>query len=206
MSSSKFRKRRQRKQKSNTKKIALIIALLAIAVIVIAVYNMPLDTSEEETLELTQTKVLFVTSMGNITIQLRDDMPITTTNFKNLVYQGIYNNTIFHRVIADFMIQGGDPNGNGISDDGLSTIEDEFTDTNENNRGTIAMANTGEEDSGCSQFFINVVDNSYLDDVHPVFGEVIDGMDVVDAISIVETDSDDKPVTDVTLISATLID
>jgi peptidylprolyl isomerase len=192
----------------------LAVALLAVVISAVVIYSMagtPIPgEEEEETPELTQSKVLLVTSMGDITIQLRDDMPITTTNFKNLVHQGVYNNTTFHRVIADFMIQGGDPNGNGISDDGIATIQDEFTDTNENDRGTIAMANLGEDhpNSGCSQFFINVVDNNYLDPLHPVFGEVIDGMDVVDAISNVATDGEpyNEPLEEVTLISATLID
>ena len=213
MPSKTSRKRRPRKQKTDTKKIIAIIALLAVIAVIVG-YVMLNDnsSSQEEEIELTQMKVLFETSMGNITIQLRDDMPITTTNFKNLVHAGKYDNTIFHRVIADFMIQGGDPNGNGASDDGIPTIADEFTDTNENNIGTIAMAKLSDqygnmiENSGSSQFFINVADNDYLDDGYSVFGEVVDGMDVVDTISKVSTDDNDKPFEDVTLIRATLID
>ncbi|MGD9131665.1 MAG: peptidylprolyl isomerase [Candidatus Bathyarchaeota archaeon] len=159
-------------------------------------------------------KVLLETSMGNITIQLRDDMPITTENFKNLIQQGLYDGTIFHRVKADFMIQGGDPTGTGYGDPSIPDIQDEFSENPENNkneRGTIAMANTGKPNSGSSQFFINVVYNSHLDDLHPVFGEVIKGMDVVDKISEVATDGDpptgaNKPLEDVTLIRAQFID
>ena len=210
MCPSKSRNRRPRKKKSNTKTIILVVAVLAVIIGSIVVYNMTNNNSasaeqQDETPELTQKKVLFETSMGNITIQLRDDMPITTSNFKNLVNTGVYDDTIFHRVIADFMIQGGDPNGNGLSDDGIATIPDEFTDTNENNRGTIAMANAG-ANTGSSQFFINVVDNNYLDEDHPVFGEVIDGMTVVDDISNVATDANDRPIEPVTIIKATLID
>jgi peptidylprolyl isomerase len=210
MCPSKSRNRRPRKKKSNTKTIILVVAVLAVIIGSIVVYNMTNNNSanaeqQDETPELTQTKVLLETSMGNITIQLRDDMPITTSNFKNLVNTGVYDDTIFHRVIADFMIQGGDPNGNGLSDDGIATIPDEFTDTNENNRGTIAMANAG-ANTGSSQFFINVVDNNYLDEDHPVFGEVIDGMTVVDDISNVATDANDRPIEPVTIIKATLID
>jgi peptidylprolyl isomerase len=150
-------------------------------------------------------KVMLVTSMGNIMIELRDDMPITTTNFKKLVQQGVYDNTIFHRVIDGFMIQGGDPTGTGYGDPSIPNIQDEFTDNNKNNRGTIAMANTGAPNSGSSQFFINVVDNNYLDDAHPVFGTVIDGMDVVDAISKVATDGNDRPLADVTLITVDFV-
>jgi len=152
-----------------------------------------------------QMKVLLETSMGTITIQLRDDMPITTTNFKNLVQQGVYDGTIFHRVIAKFMIQGGDPTGTGYGDPSIPNIPDEFTTNNKNEIGTIAMANAG-ANTGSSQFFINVEDNSHLDDAHPVFGEVIDGMDIVDAISKVDTDTNNKPLEAVTIIKAQLID
>ena len=214
MPSKTSRKRRPRKQKTNYTRIVAIVALLAVVAVVITyvMLNNDNSTPEEVDEELTQMKVLLETSMGNITIQLRDDMPITTANFKKLVHDGTYDNTIFHRVIADFMIQGGDPNGNGLSDDGLASIKDEFTDTNENNRGTIAMAKLGDsagnviEDSGCSQFYINVVNNNGLDDDYSVFGEVIDGMTVADDISIVETDAYDKPLEEVILIRATLID
>lgn len=150
-------------------------------------------------------KVLLVTTMGNITIQMYDDMPITTGNFKNLTRLGVYDGTIFHRVIDGFMIQGGDPTGTGVGDPNIAAIPDEFTEHNRNNRGTIAMANTGEANTGSSQFFINLVDNNYLDDKHPVFGQVIDGMDVVDAIGKVETDSSDKPLQDVSITRAMLV-
>lgn len=147
-------------------------------------------------------KVLLQTSMGNITIQLRTDMPITTGNFKNLVQQGVYDGTIFHRVINNttpYMIQGGEPMGTSIP-----AIPDEFTSSNHNNRGTIAMANAG-ANTGSSQFFINTANNNYLDSAHPVFGEVTDGMDVVDAISNVPRDQNDKPLTNVTIIKAEIL-
>jgi peptidylprolyl isomerase len=142
-------------------------------------------------------KVLLVTSMGNITIELFDDMPITTWNFRSLVKQGLYDETIFHRVIDNFMIQGG-----AIPD--IPSIQDEFTDHNRNYRGTVAMANAG-ANTGSSQFFINLVDNNYLDDQHPVFGRVIAGMDVVDAIGKVATDPNNKPLQDVRIIKAEFI-
>jgi peptidylprolyl isomerase len=154
--------------------------------------------------EPVQGKVLLQTSMGNITIQLRDDMPITTANFKKLVQQGTYDGTIFHRVIADFMIQGGDPTGTGQGDPSIPAISDEFTSNNRNDRGTVAMANAG-PNTGSSQFFINVVNNNYLDSKHPVFGTVIQGMDVVDAISKVTTDANDRPLEEVRIIKAELV-
>jgi peptidylprolyl isomerase len=149
--------------------------------------------------------VILQTSMGNITIQLKEDMPITVGNFKNLLDQGVYDNIIFHRVIDGFMIQGGDPTGTGFGDPSIPYIKDEFTDDNRNDRGTIAMANKGFSNSGSSQFFINLVNNNYLDDKHPVFGKVIEGMDVVDAIAKVATDANDKPIEDVTIINAQVI-
>jgi peptidylprolyl isomerase len=188
--------------------MVLILALLAVIAMVVVAYSMlgnDLGSSEN----VLSSKVQFETSMGNITIQLRDDMPITTENFKNLVQQGTYEGTIFHRVIDEFMIQGGDPTGTGYGDPSMPNIKDEFSEKAENNknrRGTVAMANTGAPNSGSSQFFINVVYNSHLDNVHPVFGEVIEGMEVVDRISEVATDANDRPLEEVTLIKAQLVD
>jgi peptidylprolyl isomerase len=151
----------------------------------------------------TTTKVLMKTTMGDIVIQLNSDMPITTGNFEKLVKQGFYNGVIFHRVIDGFMIQSGDPQGNGMGGPGY-TIKDEFTDHNRNDRGTIAMANAG-PNTGGSQFFINLVNNNFLDTKHPAFGKVVQGMDVVDKIAKVKTDANDKPLQDVKIISATVI-
>jgi peptidylprolyl isomerase len=150
-----------------------------------------------------QTKVLLQTNMGNITLQLYDDMPITAGNFKSLVEKGFYNGLIFHRVIDGFMIQGGDPEGTGMGGPGYY-IKDEFTEHNKNDRGTIAMANAG-PNTGGSQFFINLVTNNFLDEKHPVFGKVVDGMDVVDAIGKVKTDVNDRPQQDVKIVSARII-
>src|SRR5512147_2602159 len=148
-------------------------------------------------------KVLLHTSMGDVTLQLRNDMPITTGNFKNLVQQGTFNGTIFHRVINGFMIQGGDPTGTGYGDPSIPEIKDEFTRTNRNDRGTIAMANAG-PNTGSSQFFINQVNNNFLDSKHPQFGKVIAGMDVVDAVAKVKTNRNDKPLKNVTIINASV--
>jgi peptidylprolyl isomerase len=150
------------------------------------------------------TKVLLQTSMGDITIALRNDMPITTGNFKSLVQKGTYDGTIFHRVIPNFMIQGGDPTGTGYGDPSIPDIKDEFTKSNHNDRGTIAMANAG-PNTGSSQFFINVVDNNYLDAMHPVFGAIVSGMDVADKISKVKRNSNDKPKENVTIVTATIL-
>ncbi len=153
------------------------------------------------------TKVLMKTSMGDIEIELyTKQMPITAGNFKKLVEQGFYNGVIFHRVIDGFMIQGGDPTGTGSGGPGYE-IKDEFTKTalDENNRGTLSMVNIGRPNTGGSQFFINLVDNNHLDGKHPVFGRVTKGMDVVDKIAKVQTDSENKPLKDVVILEARVL-
>jgi len=141
--------------------------------------------------------------MGNITIALDPAMPLTAGNFETLVGKGFYDGVIFHRAMDGFMIQGGDPTGTGRGGPGY-VIPDEFTSANRNNRGTVAMANAG-PNTGGSQFFINLVDNNYLDTKHPVFGKVVGGMDVVDRIAKVPTDANDRPLQNVTIIKATMI-
>jgi peptidylprolyl isomerase len=166
------------------------------------------DTQQAGTVTMTpaeqpEKKVRLETNMGNITIALAPDMPITAGNFESLVNKGYYDGVIFHRVIDGFMIQGGDPTGTGSSGPGY-TIRDEFTTHNRNDRGTISMANAG-PNTGGSQFFINLVDNNFLDAKHPVFGKVVEGMDVVDAIGKVKTGPGDRPVQNVTIIRAVMI-
>ncbi len=145
------------------------------------------------------------TSMGDITIALYDDMPVTAGNFEKLVREGFYANITFHRVMDQFMIQGGDPTGTGMGGPGYE-IQDEFPAgrSNRNDRGTISMANAG-PNTGGSQFFINLVDNNYLDAKHPVFGKVVKGMEVVDAIGKVPVDARDRPVTPVVITSAEML-
>lgn len=198
------RVRRYRSRKS--KKPILIAGLLVAIVVIIIVAFIAMGTGGGSN----KNKVLLRTSIGDIVIQLRGDMPITTENFKNLVQQGKYDGTIFHRVIADFMIQGGQINSS------WPNIQDEFSSNNHNVIGTIAMAKTKEPNSATSQFFINVANNGVhsatFDTTYSVFGEVIEGMNVVDAISkvpVVEepiTHEVSKPVQNVILIKAELID
>jgi peptidylprolyl isomerase len=192
----------------------LILSLVAIISVIIVGYIVLGNNSEEKSTDgnenlSTKTTVRLETNRGDIVIELRDDMPITTSNFKKLIKEGVYDNTIFHRVIPDFMIQGGDPTGTGFGDPSIPNIDDEYSNNPENNknlRGTIAMANTGAPNSGSSQFFINIVYNSHLDNHHPVFGDVIQGMEVVDEISLVNTDSKDKPLEPITITQASIID
>ncbi len=151
-------------------------------------------------------KVLLKTNMGDIVIELYEDMPTTTWNFENLVKTGTYEGVIFHRIIPNFMIQGGDPTGTGYGDPKIPKIDDEFTHEggNKNDRGTISMANSG-PNTGSSQFFINLVDNNFLDTKHPAFGKVVEGMEVVDKIAKVKTGQGDRPIEEVKIIKAEII-
>jgi peptidylprolyl isomerase len=152
---------------------------------------------------ITMATILLQTTKGDITIELDNNMPLTAGNFRKLVEKGFYDGTIFHRVIPGFMIQGGDPEGTGMGGPGY-TIKDEFTRSNRNDRGTISMANAG-PNTGGSQFFINTVDNNFLDKKHPVFGKVTSGMEVVDAISSVPRDRSDRPRQDVKIVKAAVL-
>jgi peptidylprolyl isomerase len=205
-------KRKTYRSKSRkSRKLPIAIGLLAIIVVVTSVFYVFVMNNSSSPSTSAGEMVLLHTSMGDITVQLRDDRPITAGNFKNLIQQGVYDGTIFHRVIADFMIQGGDPTGTGVGDPSIPNIKDELDGDNHNNRGTIAMAKKSRPDgssqpnSGSSQFFINVVDNNYLDAEYSVFGTVVSGMDIVDAISNVATDANNKPLTNVIINKAEII-
>jgi peptidylprolyl isomerase len=182
--------------------ILLIIFLIFIgAMVTYSVINRP---STPETLA---TRVLLETSMGNITIELYNDMPITTGNFVNLTEHGVYDNTIFHRVVSGFVIQGGDPTGTGQGDPSIPAIRDELPNKHSNVIGAVAMANTGNPNTGSSQFFIDLVDNSAeLDSGYPVFGKVVGGMEAVAAIGTVQVDSNDRPQEPVTLIKVIVLE
>jgi cyclophilin family peptidyl-prolyl cis-trans isomerase len=139
-------------------------------------------------------KAVIETNMGDIKIDLFEkDAPLAVNSFKYLTDDGFYNGLIFHRVVNDFMIQGGDPEGNGTGGAGYS-FEDELNNGHDYEPGIIAMANSG-PDSNSSQFFITVstFKKEVLSSEHTVFGKVTEGMDVVDAISKVETNASDKP-------------
>jgi peptidyl-prolyl cis-trans isomerase B (cyclophilin B) len=133
------------------------------------------------------------TSAGAVTVELHDDdAPKTVENFRKLAGDGFYDGLIFHRVIRDFMVQGGCPEGTGTGGPGY-TFEDE---TNDHRivRGALAMANAGPNTNGSQFFIVTTAEAPWLDGKHTVFGAVVDGMDVVDAIEATETDADDRPV------------
>ena len=172
----------------------------------------PTATSTATSTSTTGTKVLLHTSAGDITIQLRTDKPTTTANFINIVQKGWYDGTTFHRVIAGFMIQGG-----AISQT-VPAIKDEIGTNNSNTKYTIAMAKTSSPNSATSEFFINAADNSGItypdgstfDGTYTVFGTVISGQSVVDAIANAPVTTNasgeqSQPVNPVTIIKASIV-
>ena len=171
---------------------------------------------------MANTQALLQTSKGDVKIELfTDELPITAGNFIKLAKSGFYDGLHFHRVIKGFMCQFGcphsrDPNspraGTGKGPEG--NIQDEHNENAKfsNEPGTLSMANTGAPNSGGSQFFINTVDNPYLDwfsggpSKHPVFGRITENLDVVQKIENTQTDAGDRPVTPVQMIKITVQD
>ena len=188
--------------------------ILAGFLLVIGVYFL---LNKEETMP----KVKITTSYGEIVIELdKENAPITTENFLSYVESGFYNETVFHRVISGFMIQGGGHLADMTpKDEKLDPIQNEANNGLKNNRGTIAMARTANPHSASSQFFINHADNDFLNFRnnqvdegwgYAVFGQVIEGMEVVDKIADVETGSvgpyQDVPVEAITVLKTEVID
>jgi peptidyl-prolyl cis-trans isomerase B (cyclophilin B) len=145
------------------------------------------------------------TSKGTLDVELfDDDAPKTVGNFRKLAADGFYDGVIFHRVIPDFMIQGGDPTGIGTGGPGYK-FEDEFND-HKVERGALAMANAGPNTNGSQFFIVTAKATPWLDGKHTVFGKVTKGLDVVDAIAGVDRDGRDRPHDDITIDSITLSD
>ena len=144
-------------------------------------------------------KVHFHTNLGDFTAELFEDKaPKTAGNFLELVEKGFYYGVIFHRVIDDFMIQGGDPTGTGMGGPGY-TIDDEFgPGLAHSSEGILSMANAG-PNTGGSQFFITLVPTPWLDGHHAIFGKITEGMDVVHKIGSTPTDFADRPLEDVVM-------
>ena len=149
---------------------------------------------------------VFTTNKGTFEVELFEDKaPITTKNFIDLVEKGFYDGLIFHRVIDGFMIQGGDPSGNGTGGPGYH-IPDEFhPELKHSDEGILSMANAG-PNTGGSQFFITLAPTPWLDNHHAVFGKVVEGMDVVREIGHTRTSYGDRPVHDVVIEKITLKD
>ena len=191
-----------------------LVYVLAVFLLVMGVYFL---LNKEEAMP----KVKMTTSYGEIVIELdKENAPITTENFLSYVESGFYNETVFHRVISGFMIQGGGHLADMTpKDEKLDPIQNEANNGLKNNRGTIAMARTANPHSASSQFFINHADNAFLNFRtnqvdegwgYAVFGQVIEGMEVVDKIADVETGSvgpyQDVPVEAITVLKTEVID
>ncbi len=218
-------KNTNRSKKKSNKTLFLAIGIVAIILVGVAAYVLggqpgsPASTvtpsptpSPVPSPNASPTRVLLQTTAGNITLELRTDKPITTTNFVNLIKEGLYDGTIFHRVMTGFMIQGGKNDSATVA-----TIPDEIGTNNRNTAYTIAMAKTSAPNSATSQFFINVADNGQkcapsFDATYTVFGQIISGKDVVDAIANASATANpynpseiSVPVHPVTVIKATVL-
>ena len=151
------------------------------------------------------TRATLHTTHGPIVLELFDeDAPKTVENFRRLAGEGFYDGTIFHRVIRDFMIQGGDPEGTGRGGPGY-TFEDEFN-QHKVERGAVAMANAGPDTNGSQFFLVTARQAPWLDGKHTVFGRVAEGMEVVDAIEAVPTGAQDRPTEEIRIERVSLAD
>lgn len=166
--------------------------------------NAPVAEPAKQTPAQANSIAKFETTKGNFTVELFEDKtPVTAKNFIDLANKGFYNGTLFHRVIDNFMIQGGDPQGNGTGGPGY-TIPDEFHPSlKHTGPGLLSMANRG-PNTGGSQFFITLAPTPWLDNKHAIFGKVIEGLDVVQKIGKVKTGANDKPVEDVVVKKITI--
>ena len=177
-----------------------------------------LSFSTEKTMSDTQTKVKLITTLGEVIIQLNTEKaPISSANFLTYVNEGFYNGTVFHRIIPDFMAQGGGFDTSFNQKAVHVPIKNEANNGLKNTRGTLAMARTNDPDSATAQFFINYKDNSFLNHTsqtssgwgYAVFGEVIEGMDVVDAMAKQATSNrgghQDVPKTDIIIEKAEVV-
>ena len=195
------------------KKLSVLLSIFAIVLIAFLIFS----NKELKAMDINMdTKTVKIqTSLGDITLELYSDKaPVTVKNFIEYVDSGHYNDTIFHRIIDGFMIQGGGYTENLTQKPTKDPIVNEANNGLKNKRGTIAMARTQVVDSATAQFFINVVDNPFLDfkNENPnefgycVFGKVVDGMDVVDMIKEVQTQSQgpyqDLPVKPIKIVNA----
>jgi peptidyl-prolyl cis-trans isomerase B (cyclophilin B) len=186
---------------------------------IILFFTTTLSFSTEKTMSDTQTKVKLTTNLGEIVIQLNTEKaPLSSANFLTYVNEGFYNGTIFHRIIPDFMAQGGGFDTSFNQKTVHAPIKNEANNGLVNSRGTLAMARTNDPNSATAQFFINYKDNSFLNHSsqtssgwgYAVFGEVIEGMDVVDAMAKEATGNrnghQDVPKSDIIIEKAEVID
>ena len=189
------------------KNILFILAIIAVSISI----NKSEGIAEDKVEKGGNPVVLIKTSKGDIKVELdKEKAPISVENFLSYVNDGYYNGSIFHRVIKNFMIQGGGFTADMKQKPTKDPIKNEAKNGLSNAKGTLAMARTSVVDSATSQFFINLIDNKFLDHGtrdygYAVFGKVIEGMDVVDKIAIVPTGYQDVPTETITIESITLV-
>ncbi|MAE13097.1 peptidylprolyl isomerase [Candidatus Woesearchaeota archaeon] len=196
--------------KETRRSIFLLSSVLIVLAVLIACQNKGIDTAvlaSDTIKETTQEKpnvnrfAIISTTQGTIEVQLfTEKAPETTKNFIDLVNRKFYDDTIFHRVIPGFMIQGGDPTGTGTGGPGYTILDEFHPDLKHNAKGILSMANSG-PNTGGSQFFITLAPTPWLDGKHAIFGKVIKGQEVVDIIAQLPRDAQDKPNNPVTITS-----
>lgn len=198
--------------------LKVLLSLFAATLLIAGCSSQELEeetVTAPEIVKETKTMILMKTSKGDIKIELdAEKAPNTVANFMKYVESGHYSNTIFHRVIDNFMIQGGGFTANMAQKNAPHTVDNEANNGLKNDRGTIAMARTSDPHSAGAQFFINVKDNDFLNFSAPtqqgwgycVFGKVVEGMDVVDAIKVVPVGRQDVPNDTITITEITVVD
>ena len=186
------------------KKIFSLMFLVMCSLVLVACGSQEKKAGAAKVIVLKPATAVFNTNMGTFDVALATEAaPLTCENFIKLAKSGFYKDVIFHRVIAGFMIQGGDPTGTGTGGPGYK-IKDEFSPKLKHDSvGILSMANAG-PNTGGSQFFITLTPTPGLDGKHAIFGKVTNGLDVVENIGKVLTDSKDKPVSDVVIKSITI--
>lgn len=198
------------------KKVYIILSLILLIILILGVYFLFIQNDKKKEEEISSSEnmtAVIKTNFGEIKLELfKSDAPKTVENFIKLSKSGFYNGTKFHRVIKEFMIQGGDPL---TKDDSLKDswgtggpgykFADEIHANNKNLFGTISMANAGPNTNG-SQFFINTEDNNFLNSKHTVFGKIVEGMENVKEIENVATEGPDRPVDNVIIEKIEIID
>ena len=199
------------------KKRYIIIGIIIGIIIIGGIIAMIINNSKKENINQDEDKYskgthhaqITIKDYGTINVELYADIaPITVANFAKLVNEGFYNGLTFHRIISGFMIQGGDPNGNGTggSDENIKGefAQNGFKNTLKHSRGVLSMARSMMPDSAGSQFFIMHEDAPHLDGSYAAFGKVLEGMEVVDYIARVATDFSDRPLTPVVMKKVTV--
>lgn len=173
--------------------------MLALTAAMAFALEKPAPPTKEELAKYAAAKVTITTKLGTIVVRFFPDIaPLHVKNFITLAEQGFYNGTTFHRVIPGFMIQGGDPSGNGTGGPGY-TIDAEFTDKKKHVPGILSMARSDKPNSAGSQFFIIVAPSPWLDGQYSIFGEVVEGLEVANKIVNVPRNRTDKPLEPVTM-------